>query len=261
MKPTLLLTSAIACGAVFSSSLCARAVTFVPPDNEAPQQTQGGASRGQVTFMPPSGEVPQQTQGGASRDGVTFEPPSDRPPVVTSGAGSRSTELSLTALLPGNHYGQTRQGRPTILVYRPETPHKQGFFSILDEAGNLHYQTHLPLHKAGLVRLELPPSVAELEIGPYYQWHFALVDEAGLRPDSPRVSGWIERVEGREQPTPELSLKLAERYGREGLWYDTLSTLYDLRERQPEALQLHQSWRDLLNQVGLNAVADRTTVE
>ncbi|MEO0987739.1 MAG: DUF928 domain-containing protein [Cyanobacteria bacterium J06639_14] len=64
------------------------AVSFTPPpDNTAPQQGSGGASRG--TFTPPTDNTaPRQASGGASR--IEFTPPSDNAaPRTASGGASR----------------------------------------------------------------------------------------------------------------------------------------------------------------------------
>lgn len=217
-----------------------------------------------VTFVPPNQEAPQQTRGGASRGGVTFVPPNDDPPVNTSGAGSRDTHSSLTALLPGDRYGQTTRSHPSFLVYVPDTAARLAFFSVLSESGQHHYQAYLPISDMGVVQVQLPKEAPELEEGKTYQWHFALVTEERLRPDSPRVSGWVTRVappsdieEAEEQSKGRRSLALASAYGRQGIWYDALSTLANLRRERPEAAEIHQSWDFLLEQVGLAAIANQ----
>ncbi|MFP4221312.1 MAG: DUF928 domain-containing protein [Phormidium sp.] len=216
-----------------------------------------------ITFIPPNEEPPRQTQGGASRGDVTFIPPNDDPPVNTGGAGSRDTTSELRALLPSDHYGQTTQGYPSFFVYVPRTSARLAFFSVLTEDGDGHYQGYVPITEMGVMRLELPDTVPALETGQTYQWHFALVTEERLRPDSPRVSGWVRRVAPNEdlkavvgQSKGRRSLPLANAYGRQGIWYDALSTLADLRQNRPDASVVSQSWDDLLNQVGLAAIAN-----
>ncbi|WP_159788213.1 DUF928 domain-containing protein [Sodalinema gerasimenkoae] len=217
-----------------------------------------------MTFVPPNQEAPQQTRGGASRGGVTFVPPNDDPPVNTSGAGSRDTHSRLTALLPGDRYGQTTRPHPSFLVYVPTTSARLAFFSVLSETGQHHYQGYLPISEMGVVQVQLPKEAPELEEGKTYQWHFALVTEERLRPDSPRVSGWVTRVaphsdiqEVTDQSKGRRSLSLASAYGRHGIWYDALSTLADLRQERPAVTEIRQSWDSLLDQVGLAAIANQ----
>ena len=216
-----------------------------------------------ITFIPPNEEPPRQTQGGASRGDVTFIPPSDDPPINTGGAGSRDSASELTALLPSGHYGQTTQGHPSFFVYVPRTSARLAFFTVLTEDGEGHYQGYVPITEMGVMRLELPDVAPALDMGQTYEWHFALVTEERLRPDSPRVSGWVRRVAPDEdlkavvgQSKGRRSLSLANAYGRQGIWYDALSTLADLRQTRPDASAVSQSWDDLLNQVGLAAIAN-----
>ena len=194
---------------------------------------------------------------------MTFIPPNDDPPINTSGAGSRDYHSTLIALLPSEHYGQTTRSHPRFFVYTPSTSARLAFFSILSETGQYHYQGYLPINNQGVVQVRLPKSAPELAEGQTYQWHFALITEDRLRPDSPRVSGWVTRVaipgeiqEVEEQSKGRRSLDLARAYGREGLWYDALETLADLRQERPAVTELNQSWTSLLEQVGLGAIAE-----
>lgn len=261
-RPTYPLAAALSLALCAASAGVARGVSFNPPSDTPPRSTQGGASRGGVTFNPPSDAEPRQTQGGASRGDVTFEPPNDGSPVNTNGAGSRRIgDIALTSLLPESHYGRTLRSHPDIFVYVPDTAADRAFFSVLDEAGNQHYQGYvtLPDSLPGVMRLTLPEDAAALERDRPYQWHVALVGTDNLRPDSPRVSGWIKRVGDDEltADTPTGSLALAERYAAAGIWYDTLSVLADLRaaEGEPENPEVGESWASLLEQVGLNEIA------
>lgn len=225
--------------------------------------SQQGSPVWAITFVPPNQEPPQQTRGGASRGDVTFVPPNGSPPVNTSGAGSRDYSFSLTALLPSQQYGQTSQSHPSFLVYIPATSARLAFFSVLSESGQHHYQSYLPINEQGVVQVQLPKQAPELEEGKTYQWHFALITEERLRPDSPRVSGWVTRVatpsdvqELQAQSKGRQSLALAQAYGRQGIWYDALSTLASLRQERPAASEIYESWDSLLDQVGLAAIAN-----
>ncbi|MGK7887790.1 MAG: DUF928 domain-containing protein [Leptolyngbyaceae cyanobacterium] len=68
------------------------AIPFTPPpDNSAPSQSTGGASRGSFNFTPPSDNgAPSQSTGGASRQGFNFTPPPDQgAPSQSTGGASR----------------------------------------------------------------------------------------------------------------------------------------------------------------------------
>lgn len=239
-------------------------LTFEPPGDAAPRQTAGGSSRG-LTFDPPGDPAPRQTAGGSSRGIVTFDPPGDPAPQQTVGSSSRGEDKWVTALVPQTNHGRTTAERPTFFIYLPEIPVRQGFFSIQDEHRNGLYQTYIEIpENRGIISFTLPDDAPPLEVGKDYEWHFVAIEGVKLRPDSPEISGWIKRVE----PSAEVktiarsgvSLELATAYGQQGIWYDTLSTLVELKHLQPENRNLNSEWAELLEQVGLAAIAANPVV-
>ncbi|HIK31058.1 MAG TPA: DUF928 domain-containing protein [Oscillatoriales cyanobacterium M4454_W2019_049] len=263
------------------------AVTFNPPGDAAPRQTAGGASRGGLTFNPPGDAAPRQTAGGSSRAGVTFDPPGDPAPARTAGSStrgavtfdppgdpapqqtvgssSRGEEYWVTALVPETNHGRTVAERPTFFIYLPEMDVREGFFSIQDEHRNGVYQTYIEIPEhGGIISFTLPEDAPPLEVDRDYEWHFVPINGETLRPDSPEIVGWIKRV----APSSNLekiaragaSLDLANAYGQQGIWYDTLSTLVTLKQLQPDNTDLNGEWSDLLEQVGLGAIAPNSVV-
>jgi Domain of Unknown Function (DUF928) len=204
----------------------------------------------EVTFNPPKDQAPKSSSGGASRD--------------TSTCGvdmTATTKASVTPLLPKTNLGLTVKDRPTILVYVPQTNAKKLFFSLQDEKGKQYYQTTLAVpKKRGVMEVKLPRSVSALKIGKNYQWSLVIVCTQELEPDSPWVSGWIRRVEANtnlnNQPTVELASKLASM----GIWYDSLSTLAELKRKQPDNLKVATSWEELLKAVDLKAIASEPLI-
>ncbi len=192
-----------------------------------------------VTFNPPRGGAPQQTRGGASRG---------------------DTEPQLIALTPHSASGLTLKAYPTFFVYIPPTAAQKAFFSLRDEAGQVTYQTtlsiaDLPIASGGILRVDLPDNAPALQVGKSYQWGIALLTSGKLRPDSPFITSWIQR----RQPSTiiadaEPSLENAALYGSSGIWYDALSTLADLRQQQPNDVELTTIWQNLLNSAELNSV-------
>jgi len=200
-----------------------------------------------VTFNPPRGGAPQQTRGGASRGEVCGQPQAD-------------TASQLVALTPPSGYGLTLKAHPTFFVYIPPTSTKEAFFSLRDESGQVAYQATLPIAAAGgVMRIDVPDTAPALEVGKSYQWGIALLCSGRLRPDSPFITSWIQR----SQPSGEVahavdaapSLEQAALYGSSGIWYDALSTLADLRQQQPHDAALTTVWQNLLNSVELNSVS------
>jgi hypothetical protein len=171
---------------------------------------------------------------------------------------------SLMPLLPETKEGLTVSERPTMFVYVPKTKAEQGYLIIKDQTEDYYYQTQVSIpQEGGIVRLTLPENAPALEIGTIYQWSFVVACELPARVDSPRVEGWLQRVE----PTAVLnnyrgvdsSIEAATSYGSEGIWYDTVTTLADLRRSQPQTY--NQDWVDFLSSVGLSKVANEPILE
>jgi hypothetical protein len=197
-----------------------------------------------VTFTPPpNNQAPRRAAAsGASRTQVLCEPQSKSvdPAQVAS---------TLIPLMPKTHYGTTVSERPTILVYLPETSATAVFFSLKTESKQLHYQFSLPISgKAGILQLQLPKQAPALELGQHYQWFLALKCQGQLRPSSPIVSGWIQRIPlpaaGPQQQTP--SVQTASALGALGIWYDAAATLIQLRQSQPHNQAIVNHLRDYL---------------
>ncbi|OAB60797.1 hypothetical protein AY599_02810 [Leptolyngbya valderiana BDU 20041] len=266
-------------------------VRFEPPPESppAPPESGGGGSRGIVHFEPPPEEpaAPGESGGGGSRYRWEFEPPDEDAPEESGSGASRSENefavssqdsesqlVSLTPLVPETHYGRTVAARPSFFVYVPETVARQMFFSLHEYVATdnetvdrfPHYQGVLSISGCeGIVQLTLPSEARELELGKNYQWYVAVVTSDRLRPDSPSTSGWVRRVpqspDWESLASKENSLDLAATYGRSGIWYDALEVLAALRQARPHSNVLATEWRDLLAQVGLEAIADRPFVD
>ena len=202
-----------------------------------------------VTFEPPAEDMPKSSMGGASR---------------TIGQCVNQTEdfnLPFSALLPASSQGLTARSYPTILAYLPETSAENLFFSWRDEDNQDHYQAILPIqNKAGIISLSLSENAPPLEVGKNYQWALGIMCDGRLQPDSPMVQGQVKRVELasniKNRLDEDISLKNAALYGENGLWYDTVATLAQLKTAQPSNIELASNWSELLNSVGLTKVVE-----
>jgi hypothetical protein len=203
----------------------------------------------QVLFKPHASGAPMDTRGGASRgDGV-----------CTTGVESTGKKLSL--LLPSSNFGLTVAERPSFFVYLPPTSASAVFFSLKDQQGKVHYQATLPIAMSGsVIQISLPNEVQPLAFHRHYQWSIAVLCTGKLGPDSPYVSGWLQRIaltDGAavQQIHQGASVEQAAFYGANGVWYDALSILAELRRRQPQNSTLVTTWSSLLESVGLAEVA------
>jgi hypothetical protein len=217
-----------------------------------------------VRFAAPGEATPRNTIGGGSRGNVRFQTPGESAPANTASGGTRTEGQALTALLPTTRYGRTVAARPTFFVYLPPTASKEVFFSVQDERRNHHYQTILKISgQGGIVSFTLPEDAPELEIGKNYVWFFAPIQPGGiLQPDNNGAIGWIRRVESQTaQNATKTPLERATEYAQQGIWYDTLAILAEAKLTQPGNATLASEWKDLLKEVGLEAIANQPIAE
>ncbi len=202
---------------------------------------------------------------------VSFKPPADdQKPDRTAGAGSRQdwrcpqdstletiADTPLTALVPANNYGLTLAERPTFMVYLPKTSAKQVVLSIRENGTQHHSQTTFPITATpGIVSLQ---SATPLAVGKNYQWAMVLVCGQRPGPNDPAVAAFVRRVAPpasmNGEVKPKTALAQAVWSGEHGIWYDTLASLAEARQREPNKKALEFIWVDFLDSAGLNAIA------
>ena len=210
--------------------------------------------KNRVTFQPPKGDKPQQTVGGASRG--------EQCPI-----NSQNLSLPMTPLLPTSSQALTTKSHPTMLVYVPQTSATKAMLSVRDENEDYDYQTIVSMtsDRAGIVSLTLPEDAPNLAVDREYQWSLILMCDDKLRPDSPVAKGNIKRVAADVSLYAGLnnasSLESAAKYGKAGIWYDTVSILAQLKATQPNNNEISSNWENLLQKVGLEKVAKAEFVE
>jgi len=253
----------------------------------------GGGADAQDPTLPGGGRPGRRTGGGANgRPGRTagggsnvFPAPNEVAPGSRTGEASRArggcprVTTPLTALMPVTKgtsggqsasttpttsesvYGLTVAERPTFWFYVPYplTSSRPVEFVLQDEDGNDVYQTQFTESGTvpGVVGLQLPPTVAPLEVGKRYRWYFLIY----CNPEEPTfVEGWVERVA--LNPTLKTQLdqattpqQKADLYAQAGIWYEAVTTLAELRRQKPNDQALNAQWLELLQSVDLEAIA------
>ncbi|MGB3238867.1 MAG: DUF928 domain-containing protein [Geitlerinemataceae cyanobacterium] len=217
---------------------------------------------------------------------IRFMPPEDDgDPLDTASGGTRghcpqtpsTTTQEMAALIPETNRGLTLKSHPTFFFYVPPTSTPALLFTLKDENDSIHYQKVVPLSETqGIVSIDLPMDELPLEIDKTYQW-FAIAlcqyDENQPNSDSeflyslnnPWVQGWVRRVEPSPHlnlpPEREASLELAAVYADNGIWFDTLAILAELRHDRPQNSTLAREWETLLNSIGLEAISSQPLVD
>ena len=190
----------------------------------------------------------------------TEDPDEGKPESGTVGAGSRDAgkcgsdeaeNQPLTLLVPANAVALTVAERPTLLVYVPETMAEAAELSLRDEQGNGIYQTTIAWAETpGIMRIQMPASAPSLEVGQTYQWSVAMICDRDDRLRDRVVDGWIRRTEANMQLTQQLeTASIPEQvvvYAQHGIWYDTISTLAELRSTSEDSTVVTNAWKQLL---------------
>jgi Domain of Unknown Function (DUF928) len=202
-------------------------------ENRSPSNT---ATRLSFT-LPPKG-APGNRGGAAGRGYCTVV---DKPP--------------LTALIPGTNIGLTIAERPTFWFYVPyqSNPRIPVEFSLIDDRENTVYQAAFQLADTpGIVGINLPQNTPGLEVGKTYRWELKIVCDPANPREFESVDGAVERVRLEESLKQKIEgVNGRDRillYAENGLWYDTLTNLIELRRQNPQDAQLAKDWEYLLRQ-------------
>ena len=189
---------------------------------------------------------------------------------IEEGIASRCAEyqppIGLTALIPNSNVGITLAEYPTFFFYIPDVDLEgvEGEFVLRNEENELIYKKTVALKGSdSVIRVELSdaPSLPPLEVGKSYYWVFSLLLDKVDRSSNTDVAGWIKRIE----PNSELQQKLGTAprqeqpaiYAKNGIWYEALASLAQLRCASPSDSTITSNWESLLQQVGLPEISKK----
>lgn len=157
-------------------------------------------------------------------------------------------------------WGLTTEESPTLWFFNPYnlTNKLPVEFVLEDEQGNNIYRTSFIASgtSPGVVSFRLPSKAVKLEFGKKYRWYFSIGCDAKF---PALVEGWVQRVAVNSGLKSQLQLATPQQrvalYASNGIWYDAVSRLAELRAANSENTMLLKDWINLLNSVGLQAVA------
>ncbi|NEO82329.1 DUF928 domain-containing protein, partial [Moorena sp. SIO4G3] len=164
--------------------------------------------------------------------------------------------------------GTTVSEYPTFSWYMPCIEYASGHdlkFVLKDANGKELYSVKYPLPDkvdAGIRSITLPPFVnlPPLEVNQKYYWQVGLIDP-GDSSKNIYIDGGVKRVEEDpnlvqrlNQATPQKRVVI---YANDRLWYETLTTLVELRRQSPNDENLAEAWHKLLTSVGLGKIREK----
>jgi hypothetical protein len=223
-----------------------------PPDRGAPGNRGEGASRG-CRAGSATGNATGNTTGNAAGSHPlmalvpeqTLSTASDAPP---------TTQV----------WGLTSTERPRFWFSVPYDPKQVSAieFVLQNHQDQTIYRTPIPVPSApGIISVQLPATVGGLETNQPYHWFLKVKTMCAPNQAATLdyVEGWIERTrldqrlsDRLTQATPQQKAAL---YAENGIWYDALTTLAELKLAQPEDQTIAQDWTALLKAVGLEKLA------
>ncbi|MDF5725845.1 MAG: DUF928 domain-containing protein, partial [Rhizonema sp. PD37] len=172
---------------------------------------------------------------------------------VTTGTANRQYALSLTTAL-----------HPTFWFYVPYVPKNitSVKFVLLDEKNNPVTTEPIPItlsNTPGVIRISVPATEKPLSIGQYYHWYFLMDCSPQSSSEDIAVEGLVQRIVPKEEFTRRLVTATPRQrvalYAQAGIWQDAVTTLGELRVRQPQDAALAKDWKDLLESVGLSNIS------
>lgn len=217
-------------------------------------------------FKLPSGRgLPGRREPAGTRQ------PCLNPGKITEVRNGRSVDVlkHLTALTPVSGYGETTRAYPTFLWHMPRFTEGVGEpkveFSLEEsETKKVLYQTTFDAKDmSGIMGLTLPSTVglSPLQIGKTYIWSVRVLCSSGLEDGFPVVEGMVQRIQPGTTLTAALKRArprdLPSIYIEQGVWYDAIAALAELRRAEPGNALLTKTWTTFLqdDQVKLQKIA------
>lgn len=223
------------------------------------------------TLLPISAnDFPLNSQiDSAARSGIFqgYVPPTNfRRISRAQGAGSRGCSqgksVDLTLIIPNDHTATTVLGHPTFLWYVSD-PAPINFAIVEPGVAKPILEKELKVEKAGIVRLDLPQKISQLEPGKEYRWTVSIICNAKRHSENIYVQAFIKRVEATPTLQQQLKSTTNERdrasiYAKNGVWYDAIATIQKASQTTPRDRLAVEYFQQLLKEIGFSKV---TTAE
>ncbi|MEG4487941.1 DUF928 domain-containing protein [Microcoleus sp. D2_18a_B4] len=202
---------------------------------------------------------------------VNFKPPDVTAPDNRQGGTHRGCKLRdglfITPLVPESNIGLTLTESPTFFVYVSQPAAQVEFILLNADESEVVYETTLKNDKAGIVGVSLSEKdkTKKIEVGKRYVWSFALACDPLERSGDYIVKGWMQRIEPQanlknDLANPDPMAKVIA-YAKNGIWYETLATLAEMRRLAPNDSRLTTEWTQLLQSQGLESIAAQPLVQ
>ncbi|MGA9380518.1 MAG: DUF928 domain-containing protein [Phormidium sp.] len=177
------------------------------------------------------------------------------------GGGSRGNcpaiKPSLTALIPISNFGTTLAERPTFWFYVPYSNQQvtSGEFVLQNRERNdiIRIPFKLP-NQPGYVSFTIPPTAPSLEVNKDYRWYFNVYCDPKKTSSPMTVEGWIQRIPITPEIQSQINANQSQKYvvyERNGIWFDAIADLAELRMKNPNNSTLSDAWNRLFQAKGV----------
>ncbi|MBD2519026.1 DUF928 domain-containing protein [Nostoc sp. FACHB-973] len=213
-----------------------------PPDRGAPGNRGEGASRGECTQagIPLTALVPSYKQQGANET------------------------LTITQV-----WALTSTEQPSFWFYIPyqKSSIKAIEFVLQTDKNKTIYRQNVTVPPVpGIMRVQLQNQETILETNKPYHWFFKVrvVCNSPQPTTLDYVEGWVQRVNLdvslRQQLQQSSPRQQAAIYAKNGIWYDALTTLAELRLANSQDSQLTEDWENLLKVIKLEKLSTKLLI-
>ncbi|AUB34441.1 LysM repeat [Nostoc flagelliforme CCNUN1] len=160
--------------------------------------------------------------------------------------------------------GLTTSERPTFWFYVPYTQdlaNSSAKFILQDSAGTNIYEDAIALPpEPSVIGVSIPKNATSLEVGKTYRWYLIVSCKQQTASVPVYVEGDIQRInldsrvmqqlEAADDPRQKIVI-----YAKEGIWFDALTMLAQIRVSNPNDASVKEDWQSLLQSVNLGNIS------
>ena len=186
--------------------------------------------------------------------------PGNRGAAASRDDGCAMPQQELTALVPEfkqpnekqpneiSVWGQTTAAYPKIWVFMPYTSKNTQLTLSLqnDREDDLYTAKIIPPAMPGIISIQIPTSLQPLKVNQSYRWKLTAKVYCGQKSEEKNVIGWVSRVNSASTTDSN--------------WYDNVTNLGERLLGDPNNIQLRQEWKELLQLVKLEEIANQPFV-
>lgn len=202
-------------------------------------------------FQPPNpGTLPGRREGGGTRGESWFA--DGTPPI---------------ALMPESNLGLTSTEQALLYFYLPpEVTGLEAELYMFNEAQAEEGSRIITLpEESGILGVPIPDTFSQLSVGDTYRWYFAIRVDPIDRSGDFILSGFVQRIASDPALLQQLSTLPVEDhasvYGAQGLWFDAINLLANMRSQYPNSAQWETQWATLLQSVDLERIATQPLLD